>query len=84
MPQCQGVTSLSNHVQGREMAPSSPPPPVDGVPSPIHTGVSGIYGPSPTGSPSLGKALTKVGIESLDSELGKLEMSKESGRGQGN
>lgn len=62
----------------------APPAPVDGVPSPIHAGVSGIHSPSPTGSPSLRKALTKVGIESLDSELGKLEMSKESGRGQGN
>lgn len=31
MPQCQGVTSLSNHIQGREMAPS-PSFPIEGSP----------------------------------------------------
>lgn len=44
MCQCQGVTSLSNHVQKREDSKSLPPN-RRGAPSPIHTGISGIHSP---------------------------------------
>ena len=52
-------------------------PPAQNLPSPppVHTDVSGIQSQILTGCPSLGIVLPKVRIKSMDSELGKPEMS---------